>query len=718
MRRDPSAVATSVVFCLLFLGSTQADAQTESFRPPAVPLVAHDPYFSVWSMNDRLTDEWTKHWTGAINAMCGLARIDGKAYRFMAPAQLKVPTMKQLSVEVLPTRTIYQFEEAGVRLTLIFTTPALLHDLDILARPITYVTWNVRSVDKQTHEVSLYFDASGEWVVNSADQEVIWGRYKVGDLNVMRMGSKEQAVLAKAGDDLRIDWGYLTLAIPPQGAGGSNMASDRKARDGFIKSGKLDDTDDLRMPRAAKDDWPVLACSFDLGKVGEETVSRHLLLAYDDGYSIEYHHKKLRPYWRRQGMEMPALLRQAAKDYTALTEKCRSFDDEIMADLDKAGGARYAKLCALAYRQCVAAHKLVAGPDGTPFYFSKENFSNGCIATVDVTCPSCPFFLLFNTKLLAGQLIPILEYASMPRWKHPYAPHDLGTYPKANGQVYGGGEKSDRDQMPVEECGNMLLMMAALAKTDGNADLAKKYWPLMKQWANYLKDKGLDPENQLCTDDFAGHLAHNTNLSVKAIVALGGYALLCDMVGKKDEGDAFRKTAKDMAVKWVKMADDGDHFRLAFDRPGTWSQSYNLVWDKLLGLNLFPPAVAAKATAFYKTKQEKYGLPLDSRKSYAKLDWTVWTATLAKEPADFRGFVEPLYRFADESTSRVPLTDWYWTHDGKQAGFQARSTVGGIYIKLLDNPAIWTKWSQRPLSLGPKRCRNAGWGACANAEFI
>jgi Domain of unknown function (DUF4964)/Domain of unknown function (DUF5127) len=160
MRRDPYLAATSAAFCLLFLVPNLASAQTESFRPPAVPLVTHDPYFSVWSMNDRLTDAWTKHWTGAINAMCGLARIDGKAYRFMAPPQLPVPPMKQLSVEVLPTRTIYHFEDAGVHLTLVFTTPALLHDLDILARPVTYVTWQVRSVDKQPHAVSLYFDVT------------------------------------------------------------------------------------------------------------------------------------------------------------------------------------------------------------------------------------------------------------------------------------------------------------------------------------------------------------------------------------------------------------------------------------------------------------------------------------------------------------------------------------------------------------------------------
>jgi hypothetical protein len=407
-------------------------------------------------------------------------------------------------------------------------------------------------------------------------------------------------------------------------------------------------------------------------------VLRRLLLAYDDLYSIEYFHKKLCPYWRRNGADAAQLLRDAERDYAELHKRCAAFDKELVADLRKAGGDHYALLGALAYRQTVAAHKLVADADGKPLYFSKENFSNGCIATVDVTCPSCPFFLLLSPELLRAQLVPVLDYAQSPRWKFPFAPHDLGTYPKANGQVYGGGEKTEKDQMPVEECGNMLVMVAALAKTEGDARWLLKYWPQLSGWAKYLKEKGLDPENQLCTDDFAGHLAHNTNLSVKAIVALGAYAQLCDMTGKEAEAKAYRKTARKMAVEWVKRADDGDHFRLAFDKPGTWSQLYNLVWDPLLGLNLFPPEVARKALAFYKTKQNKYGLPLDNREKYAKLDWTVWTATLAESPADFRAFVEPLYGFAHESPSRVPLTDWYWTHDGKQRGFQARSTVGGV----------------------------------------
>jgi hypothetical protein len=684
--------------CLIILACLPLAAlaqQPDAFRPPAVPLVTHDPYFSVWSMNDKLTDDWTKHWTGATNPMCGLIRIDGKPYRFMGPPRLGVPAMTQLSLEVLPTRTIYQFDQDAVRLTLTFTTPALLDDLDILSRPITYITFDVRATDQQPHEVALYFDCSGEWAVDRPEQAVVWGRYRAGDMDVLRIGSKEQNVLSRAGDNLRIDWGYFTLAVPETPGRATVMTSDRLARGGFMADGQIPEDDDLRMPRPARDDWPVLACVYRLGNVKAEPVSRYLMVGYDDIYSIEHFGNRLRPWWRRGGMEMPELLRTAQNDYGALRPRCAKLDAELMADLQKAGGLHYARLCALAYRQCIAAHKLVADNDGTPLYFSKENFSNGCIATVDVTCPSCPFFLLFNPRLLAGQLIPILDYASMRRWKHPYAPHDLGTYPKANGQVYGGAEKSDRDQMPVEECGNMLLMMAALGKMDRGTELIQRYWPLLAQWANYLKEKGLDPENQLCTDDFAGHLAHNTNLSIKAIVALGGYAMLCDKFGKKDEAAAFRKSAQEMARDWLKLADDGDHFRLAFDRPGTWSQPYNLVWDRLLGLNLFPAEAGKREIAFLKTKQNKYGLPLDNRKEWAKLDWTVWTATLAQTPEDFDAFIEPLYLFANESPSRVPLTDWYWTESGKQAGFQARSTVGGIYIKMLADRKMWEKWSSR-----------------------
>jgi hypothetical protein len=358
-----------------------------------------------------------------------------------------------------------------------------------------------------------------------------------------------------------------------------------------------------------------------------------------------------------------------------------------------AGGEKYARLASLAYRQTLAAHKLVADADGTPLFFPKENFSNGCIATVDVIYPSAPFTLLFNPRLLRAQLQPVLDYARMGRWRWPFAPHDLGTYPLADGQVYGGGERTEENQMPVEESGNMLIMLAALAKVEGSAEYAARYWPELSKWAGYLKEKGLDPENQLSTDDFAGHLAHNANLSIKAILALGSYGMLAEMTGRKDVAAQYRRTAQEFVKRWLELTTDGDHYRLAFDKPGTWSQKYNLVWDRLLGLNLFPPDVARNEIAFYLTKQNKYGLPLDNRRTYTKVDWILWTATLADNQSDFEKMVAPAYQFANDSESRVPLTDWYDTVTAKQQGFQARSVVGGLFVKMLADPAMWKKYA-------------------------
>jgi len=688
-------VRLAALFIFLAGIISSALAQPRQFRPPAVPLVTHDPYLSVWSMADHLTDERTKHWTGASNGMAGMTKIDGKTFRFMGQWGESAPAMKQVSVQVLPTRSIYEFEAGGVRMTLIFTSPLLPQDLDVMSRPATYLTWEVRSIDNQSHQVSLYFDCTSEWVVNMSNERVTWARHKVADLTVLSFGSQRQTVLEKSGDDLRIDWGYLYLVIPPQGDSSTAISAGRVARESFTNSGTLPVSDDLRMPRPARDEMPVLAAMMDLGKVGTSSVSRHLILAYDDQFSVEYFYRRLRPYWRRNGMEADGLLKAAERDYIPLSESCKKFDEELMDDLRKVGGEEYARLAALAFRQTIAAHKLTVDFDRSPRFFSKENFSNGSIDTVDVTYPSAPFFLLFNPRLLKAQLTPIFEYAGSGRWPWPYAPHDLGTYPLANGQTYGGGEKSQENQMPVEESGNMLIMTAALAKIDGNADYASQYWPLLTKWAEYLRDKGMDPENQLSTDDFAGHLAHNTNLSLKAILALGSYARLSDMLGQKRDAATYRELARGMAKRWVEMADDGDHYRLSFDRPGTWSQKYNLVWDRLLGLNLFPSEVARREIAYYQTKQNGFGLPLDNRETYTKLDWIIWTATLAESPEEFRTFIGPVYRFVNETPNRVPLTDWFWTLDGKQRGFQARSVVGGIYIKMLADASMWKKWSDR-----------------------
>ena len=663
------SVAASQV---LGLGMLQAG----DFRPPAFPLVTVDPYTSCWSMSNRLHDDWPRHWTGAVHAMCGFIRVDGQPMRFMGGWQALAKTADQKSVEVRPTQTIYVFACGGVELTVTFTSPLLMDDLDLLSRPASYITFDVRSNDGKKHDVRIYFDATGEWAVNRPDQLVEWSRLTAGGLDVLRIGTQEQKVLAKKGDDLRIDWGYLLVAVP-KGQSSTALAPADVVRASFMEKGELPTPDDTQIPRAANDRWPTLAAMLNVGEVGAEPVRRHLTVAYDDVYSIEYFQKRLRAWWRRNENATPEDMLQAAeKDYPAVMKRCADFDARLLADAKRCGGEEYATLCALVYRQAIAAHKLVAGPDGTPLFFSKECFSNGSIGTVDVTYPSSPLFLVYNPVLLKSMMEPIFFFRESGQWTKPFAPHDVGTYPIANGQTYGG-------DMPVEESGNMIVLAAAIAQVEGNADYARKHWKTLTEWAGYLKEKGFDPENQLCTDDFAGHLARNANLSIKAIVALGGYGKLAGMLGDQAASTEYTSLAKDLAAKWQAAAADGDHYSLTFDKKGTWSQKYNLVWDAALGLNLFPPDVARKEIAYYLTKQNRYGLPLDVRAGYTKSDWIMWTATMADSQQTFQKLVHPIYLYLNDSPDRVPVSDWHWTETGKVQGFRARSVVGGYFMKML-----------------------------------
>lgn len=316
-------------------------------------------------------------------------------------------------------------------------------------------------------------------------------------------------------------------------------------------------------------------------------------------------------------------------------------------------------------------------PQGDLLWLSKENFSNGSIGTVDITYPSSPLYLFYNPELVKGMMNHIFYYSESGRWTKPFAAHDVGTYPLANGQTYNG-------DMPIEESGNILILCGALAAVEGNANYAEKHWNVLSTWADYLAQNGLDPENQLCTDDFAGHFAHNANLSIKAILGIASYARLAEMLGKKSVAEKYFAKAREMAAKWEKIADDGDHYRLTFDKPGTWSQKYNLVWDKLLGYNIFSPEIMSKEIPYYLSKQNEYGLPLDNRETYSKTDWIMWTATMAPDKATFMEFISPVHRFMNETPQRVPMSDWIFTDRADKKGFQARSVVGGYYIKMLE----------------------------------
>ncbi len=663
-------------------------AMAGGFRPPAVPLVTYNPYLSIWSEADHLNDANTRHWTHRDHSLVSLIRVDGRTYRLMGGEPKELPPFTQKSVEVLPTRSIYEFEDAGLRVTMTFMEPALPNDLDVYSWPLSFITWDVRSMDGAKHKVEIYDSTSSQLAVNKTDKIVEWRRETAGDLTALRVGTRDQPVLASSGDDHRIDWGYAYAAASRE-LSKSTIGANDAMENQFAEKGVLPGGDDKRMPRAVSDVQPVMAFAFDLGEVGADVVRRQVIVAYDEIFAIKYFGRKLPPYWARNGARIEELLQRAAREYPGLLARCEAFDKGLMADMTKIGGEKYAKITALAYRECVAANGLVADANKQPLFFTKENTSNGDIATVDVFFPMDPIWIFLSPSLAKASLVHILMYSASLHWRFPNAPHDLGTYPLVYGRDNGG------EGMPVEESGNMLILCDAIAHADGNANFVAPWWPQLAQWARYLERYGLDPEQQLCTDDFMGHLAHNANLSVKAILGLAAYGDLCRIRGDAKAAEKYSGLAKTDAAHWMRAAAEGDHYRLAFDKPGTWSQKYNLVWDRLLDLNVFPASVARQEVAYYRKMMLRYGLPLDSRTQLTKTDWSFWSATLAENQSDFEAMISPIYDYLNETGARDPIADSYYTDNINSGGMHARPVVGGFFIKMLTDRAVWQKWASR-----------------------
>lgn len=644
-------------------------------RIPAFPLITHDPLFSIWSNVDVPTGEDTAHWSGNKKKLRGVITIDGDRYRFLGRPTCK--TMKLIATEVTPLSTKYTFLSAGVKLTVKFTSPLLLDDLDILSTPISFISYDVTSVDGREHDVSIELWAFADLChCGEYEPPMRLEFFSDGPLNYGCMGQLRQNILGGSGDQVTCDWGYLFLAS-------EDPVDDAPERIDIM----------LRHRKQARGDFQSL-----------------LLIGYEDVASINYFGRILPSYHARNGKTFTQALREFYDRREELLARCDRFDKELLSEAKAKGGEDYALILSAAYRQTIAAHKLVADVDGTALFISKENDSNGCAATVDISYPSVPLFLMYQPELVRGMLRPILKFARMPVWNYDFAPHDVGRYPILTGQVYGARQRAKHQamgtihapyylfpatvdsyllnrQMPVEESADMLLMLDACGVADGDYSLAEENLDLLRQWSRYLLEFGEDPGEQLCTDDFAGHLARNVNLSAKAIMGVAAFGQILEAIGQKEEAAEYLSKARTMANSWLSRADVGGYTSLSFNGDG-WSMKYNLVWDKLLRFNLLPEEFYRREIASYIKRMEKYGLPLDSRAPYSKSDWIMWTAAMANEE-EFPEFVAPLTRYLKETDSRVPFSDYYDTETGRYEKFIARSVQGGLFMPLLMDR--WTK---------------------------
>ncbi|MDD3038304.1 glutaminase family protein [Bacteroides sp.] len=582
-------------------------------------------------------------------------RMGGALVDFGLYAELK--EARQKTVDVQATQTHYTFGCGDVELKLSFTAPYLLDDLETLARPVNYISYQVKALDDKEHDVAIYFEMDPHEAFDAGQSTQM---YEKDGLVLMKTGKENQKLWVDKDREDRA-WGYFYLGTKDNVTCAQGDAAEMRAC--FMKEGDL-----KQMRKSNEKRYAAFAQKLDVNS----NFPQHLTAAFDGLYTMAYFGEDLRPYWNKDGEKtIEDVYEEAEKEYKEVMARCYAFDRQLMTDAYLAGGKEYAELCALAYRQSVSAFQMSESSEGELLYFTPQ------VGPLDEYYPASPLFLHYNPKLVEAMLNPFFYYSESGKWGKPYPVHDLGGYPIVNGQTIGG-------DMPAEEAGNGLIMTAAIAIMEKNASYAEKHWNTLTQWVEYLWETGPDTEDQLTTDNFAGRCDHHANLSVKVILGIASYAKLAEMLNKKEEAIKYMDLAHGMAKEWEVAVFDGDHYRLAFDQPDSWGMKYNLVWDRLLDLNVFPERVTRKDVNFYLTKMNEFGCPLDSRHSYTKTDWTVWTGAMSRDRMTFRKFILPLHKFMNETGDRVPMADLINTDRATVVDFRGRSVVGGYFIRLLE----------------------------------
>ncbi len=589
----------------------------------------------------------------------------------------------QRGVDVLACNTYYQFRCGEVYLDVVFTAPMIIDDLESISVPINYISYRVTSRDDKEHDVQFYFGITPEMTIYHTDTETISRTTTKNDVKYVYAGSKSQPILKRVADMVPIDWGYIYL---PAIGGDVCIADFNNAESEFAATGKITTVEDGVVTAANISEYPTLAFTKDFGKT--TNASGYMMIGYDERFDIQYHKRNYKGYWARNGKTIFEAFEEMRDKYWHYMMRSRDMDKLIYDDAYNATkNKRYAELLSGTYRHVLAAHKLFEDNEGNLLYFSKENNSNGCVNTMDLTYPSSSLFFCYNPALQKGMSTSIIEYCYTGKWPYNFAAHDLGTYPHANGNVYGDPRRNDGSTMPLEESANAIILTAYNTKLDGDLEYLKKYWDVLTSWNQYLVDNGKEPGNQLCTDDFKGHSSRNSNLAVKSIMGIASYAEMCKMLGYEDEYQKHMDIAREYAHYWVDNARGEENFYMEFEKPGTWSLKYNMLWDKIWGWNIFNDDYTGDVMAiemeYYKTKMKNWGLPLDGRDMQGKSDWAAWVAAMTTNSADFDLIMNAEWKFANETVARWPLSDWHWTDSNKAVAFRARSVLGGLWAKVL-----------------------------------
>ncbi|OAA66608.1 hypothetical protein SPI_01184 [Niveomyces insectorum RCEF 264] len=678
-----------VVVCTAAMAA--ADSTFSPVRPPSIPLAVRSPYLSTWLDGDSgsiLPGSWPHFWAGQITGWQGFIRVDNVTYNWMGAAPGPDP-VTQTSFRYTSTKSIFTFDVAGkIALTATFLSPVNPDDLLRQSLQFAYLQLSVKSADGSPHNVQVYSDISGEWASSNNGQVINWDNGVNDGVAYHQYSLANPSVFTESGD--MAEWGTWLFGT------GANYSltyrtgfSDVSTRTQFIDNGILDNKKDATF-RAISDSWPVFAFSHQLGSVvSERDIFLVIGVAQDQVINFQGATpapEALAALWTTEYNDPTDALSAFYFDWSTANTNANNLDAKIQNDAVQAGGQDYATLTTLAVRQVFGGLQVAHGSQ-QDYVFLKEISSDGDTQTVDVLFPAQPLFLYLNPSLLKLMLDPLFENQESGHYPNPWSIHDLGIFPNAIG--YPGGND---EAMPVEECGNMIIMTLAYAQRTGDSAYLAQHWPLLEQWAQFLVNDSLIPDTQLSTDDFAGALANQTNLALKGIIgirAMSEIAQRSGLTSAQKAAPTFLATAQDYITKWMGYGINANatppHTSLSYDEPDSHGLLYNLYADRLLGVDLVPDSVYTMQSDFYPTVIQDFGVPLDSRHYWAKSDWQAFAAAIADSDTQSL-MLGRLARFVEATQTNRPLTDLYdartanFPSDGPS--FAARPVVGGLFALL------------------------------------
>ena len=346
----------------------------------------------------------------------------------------------------------------------------------------------------------------------------------------------------------------------------------------------------------------------------------------------------MKPLWKYWFANIQQVLKFHYLDYEDVSKLASNYSTQLANDAQQWGADEYSDIVALTARQVLGATSFSGTPEN-PILFLKEISSSGNFQTIDMIFPSVPFWLYTNPRWLAYLLEPLIQHTLSGQYPNMYAMHDLGThFPNATGHPDGIDE-----YMPVEECGNILIMGLAIINSLKDSSNAGSIWATMgsdtfdsnpassafslkdleerdgivglddswggstkgkgvkqaqkwvrrsyrlwRQWTKYLIDFSLEPSNQLSTDDFAGPLPLQTNLALKGIIGIKAMSEIAATINNKRDFKHYLNISETYVDKWVEfgLSRDENHMKLAYDWYGSWGTLYNLYADSLLCFHL------------------------------------------------------------------------------------------------------------------------------------